>query len=77
MHNELEIHGDVRSARENSHWSMEQVSSIFHASVQVSQTEFHTTATQPGLFILRIGAQPDSLSTQPYELDWTKDRAHS
>ena len=28
---------------------MEKIYSIFHASVQILQTEFHTTATQPGL----------------------------
>ena len=33
VHNELEIHRDVRSTRENSHCGMEQASSFFHASV--------------------------------------------
>ena len=56
MNNGTERHWNVRSARDNSHWRIEQVSSIFHASVQGSHAESHTTATQPGLLEDRCSA---------------------
>ena len=48
-----------------------KVYSICHASVKVITLRPHT------LDCLRLGVQPDSFSIHPYEMDWTKDRAHS
>ena len=51
-----------------------KVYSICHAIVKVTQIEYHTTATH--LDCLRIG-DLIYFFIQPYEMDWTNDRAHS
>ena len=76
MNNGTERHRDVRSARDNSHWRIEQVSSIFHASAQVSQAESHTTATQlledrcsasfTFYATLRTGPRTEHIHKQPF-----------